>query len=88
MYITRNVRAWLEHVQNLSPSKSHLDDERFSQGEVNKHRGNATCAKNYDACPKRVVQQSFFAKSLVFGTTVGRSAATCGEETQAKFLYR
>ena len=41
--------------------------------EENKHRGNATSAKNDNACPKRVLQQSFFAKSLVFGTTKGRS---------------
>ena len=40
----------------------------------------------YDACPKRVLQQSFFARSLVFGTTEVRSAAICGEETQAKIL--
>ena len=51
----------------------------------NKHQGDATCANNYGACPKWVLQQSF-AKSLVFGTTGRRSAAICGEETQAKIL--
>ena len=73
-----------------------FDGKQFSSGEArryliasileeNKHRGNATCANNYNACPKRVLQQSFFAKSLV-GTTEGQSAAICGEETQAKIL--
>ena len=54
--------------------------------EESKHRSIATCNNNYDACPKRVLQQIFFAKSLVFGTTDGRSAEICGEETQAKIL--
>ena len=54
--------------------------------EENKHRGIATCANNYDACSKWVLQQSFFAKSLVFGSTDGWSAAICGEEMQTKIL--
>ena len=54
--------------------------------EENKPRHIATCANNYDACPKWVLQQSFFAKSLVFGTIDGWSVAICGEETQAKIL--
>ena len=54
--------------------------------EENKHRGHATCAKYYNACPKRLLQQSFFAKSLVFSTIPKGGQRLCGEEKQAKIL--
>jgi len=68
-------------------STSFLAHLAFSSGEArrdliasileeNKHRGNATCANNYGACPKRVLQQSLLAKSLVSGTTEGRGDAS------------
>ena len=50
---------------SVFPRRSEALLYSYSILEENKHRSNATCANNYNACPKRVLQLSFFAKSLV-----------------------